>query len=316
MSDRPDRSDPPPRREIRRDDPCYPQLLRALDDSPASLHVRGDASLLLETCVAVVGARRATGLGLEMGERLGAGLAAAGIVVVSGCAIGIDAAAHRGALEVGGATVAVLAGGLDVAVPPSNRGLAKRIVREGGCLAGEFPDGIPVARWSFPRRNRIIAGLSRVVVVVEAAWRSGALITARLALAAGREVLVVPGHPLQEEYVGSNGLLADGASPVLGVEDVLDVLDGLPRLDQPRSPAREEHSPGHDPQAGGSGSVRARVRAELDERPREAESLSAMLGLPLGEVLGALTELELVGLARACPGQRYARPLERESKTS
>ncbi|MGH7565697.1 MAG: DNA-processing protein DprA, partial [Gemmatimonadota bacterium] len=217
MTAGPDQTDAPPPREIRRDDSLYPLLLHALDDSPASLYVRGDASLLGETAVAVVGARRATGLGLEMGERLGAGLAAAGIVVVSGCAIGIDAAAHRGALEACGATVAVLAGGHDVAVPPSNRGLATRIVREGGCLVGEFPDGVQVARWSFPRRNRIIAGLSRVVVVVEAARRSGALITARLALAAGREVLAVPGHPLQEEYGGSNGLLADGARPVMEV---------------------------------------------------------------------------------------------------
>lgn len=315
MTDRPDRTGEPQPRELRRGDPLYPPLLHALDDSPASLHVRGDASLLAETAVAVVGARRATGLGLEMGERLGAGLAAAGIVVVSGCAIGIDAAAHRGALQAGGATVAVLAGGHDVAVPPSNRGLAKRILREGGCLVGEFPDGVPVGRWSFPRRNRIIAGLSRVVVVVEAAGRSGALITARLALAAGREVLAVPGHPLQEEYAGSNGLLADGARPVLGIEDILAELAGLPRLEPSRPPAGRKDGPLHAP-ARDPGGLRARVRAELGELPRAPESLAAALDLPLGVVLGALTELELVGLARPCPGQRYARPLESPSRTA
>ncbi len=257
------------------------------------LYVRGDHSLLAETAVAVVGARRATGLGLEMGERLGAGLAAAGVVVVSGCAIGIDAAAHRGALEMGGATIAVLAGGHDVAVPPSNRGLATRILRERGCIAGEFPDGVPVARWSFPRRNRIIAGLARVVVVVEAARRSGALITARLALAAGREVMAVPGHPLQSEYAGSNELLADGAQPVLRVEDVLEELDGLPRLDGlppidapapgvSRRPEGMRPLPGSPMRADrrGGGDARWRVRGALAPTPRPPEARAAGRGLP------------------------------------
>jgi DNA processing protein len=273
--------------------------------------VRGNDGLLAETAVAIVGARRATGFGLEMGERLGAGLGAAGVVVVSGCAIGIDAAAHRGALEMGGATVAVLAGGHDVAVPPSNRGLAARILEEGGCIAGEFPDGVPVARWSFPRRNRIIAGLARVVVIVEAAWRSGALITARHALAAGREVMVVPGHPLQPEYAGSNELLADGAPPVLRVEDVLEQLEGLPRLEGARPPACDGH--GDRDRVGVAdhrrhADVRTRVLSALAKEPRAAEGVAFDLGLPLGAVLATLTELELLGLARACPGQRYALP--------
>jgi DNA processing protein len=306
MTSPPERAAPRSRR-IARDDPSYPPLLGALEDAPAALWVRGDASLLGATAVAVVGARHATALGLEMGERLGAGLGAAGIVVVSGCAIGIDAAAHRGALEVGGATVGVLAGGLDVAVPPSNRGLASRIVREGGCLAGEHADGIPVAgRWAFPRRNRIIAGLARVVVVVEAAARSGALITARLALAAGREVLVVPGHPLMEAYAGSNALLGDGARPVLEAADVLSELAGLPRLDVDPPPEATIRDPRLD-RAG----LRARVHASLGPEPRAPESLALALGVPLGSVLGALTELELVGLARARPGQRFSLPVER-----
>lgn len=294
---------------IRRRDTGYPELLRALEDAPDVLYVRGDDSLLRETAVAVVGARRSTGMGLEMGERLGAGLAAAGVVVVSGCAIGIDAAAHRGALEMGGATIAVLAGGHDVAVPPSNRWLAVRILEERGCIAGEFPDGVPVTRWSFPRRNRIIAGLARVVVIVEAARRSGALITARLALAAGREVMVVPGHPLQPEYAGSNELLADGAHPVLRVEDVLEELEGLPRLERTQQVG----------DAAGSGrrrrgEVRTRVHAQLAQDPRAPEEVSAEIGLPLGVVLATLTELELMGLARACPGQRYALPPPPEEK--
>jgi DNA processing protein len=308
VTNRADRWDAKPPREIRRDHSLYPPLLDAIDHAPDSLFVRGDPAPLSRTAVALVGARRATGLGLAMGERLGAELAAAGIVVVSGCAIGIDAAAHRGALAAGGATVAVLAGGHDVAVPPSNRGLAERIVRESGCLVGEFPDGVPVASWSFPRRNRIIAGLARVIVVVEAAARSGALITARLGLAAGREVLVVPGHPLQEEYAGSNALLSDGAHPVVRVDDVLDELEGLPRL----VPAM--------PESGGAAAVsvprdaRGRVRAALGKRPLAAEAVAASLGLPLGVVLGALTELEILGLARACAGQRFATPITPERK--
>lgn len=284
------------------------------------LFVRGDDSLLRETAVAVVGARKATGLGLEMGERLGAGLAASGVVVVSGCAIGIDAAAHRGALELGGATVAVLAGGHDVAVPPSNRGLAARILRERGCIAGEFPDGVAVARWSFPRRNRIIAGLARIVVVVEAARRSGALITARLALAAGREVMVVPGHALQPECAGSNELLADGARPVLRVEDVLAELEGLPRLETSRAEAAVRRgdrwssgSPGPaDPR--GAGDPRGRVLAALADRARAPEDLAVELDLALPVVLATLTELELLGLARAWPGQRFALPPPPERK--
>lgn len=287
-----------PALEIPRPDPRYPELLRALEDAPDVVYVRGDERLLRETAVAVVGARKATGMGLQMGERLGAGLAAAGVVVVSGCAIGIDAAAHRGALEMAGPTVAVLAGGHDVAVPPSNRGLAARILRGHGCIAGEFPDGVPVARWSFPRRNRIIAGLARVVVVVEAARRSGALITARLALAAGREVMVVPGHPLQPAHAGSNELLADGAHPVLRVEDVLEELEGLPRLERDASRV--------DPT--GHCEDRDRVRASLAREPRAPEALAFELGLPIGVVLASLTELELLGLARASSGQRYALP--------
>jgi DNA processing protein len=287
---------------IDRSSPLYPPLLRTIHDPPDRLWACGDAALLSASAVAVVGARKATGLGLEMSERLGAGLGSVGVVVVSGCAIGIDAAAHRGALRVGGATVAVVAGGLDVAVPPSNRALAARIVAAGGCLAGEFPDGVPVTRWAFPRRNRIIAGLARVIVVVEAAARSGALITARHALAAGREVMAVPGHPLQPEYAGSNALLSDGARPVTRVEDVLGELGELPRL--------ETEAPADAPPAGAlrATGLPARVRSALGSNPQNAESLAQALGLPLRAVLGALTELELLGLARACPGQRYALP--------
>jgi DNA processing protein len=298
--------DPTPRVapiRIGRSSPLYPPLLQTIDDPPDELWASGDAALLSTTSVAVVGARKATALGLEMSERLGAGLASAGVVVVSGCAIGIDAAAHRGALRMGGDTVAVLAGGLDVAVPPSNRALADRILARGGCLAGEFPDGVPVTRWAFPRRNRIIAGLARVVIVVEAAARSGALITARHALAAGREVMAVPGHPLQPEHAGSNALLCDGARPVTRIEDVLEELGELPRL----GAGTEAAAPPDDVAPRATGHPR-RKRTAPGSNPPIAETLAEALGLPLRAVLGALTELELMGLARVCPGQRFALP--------
>lgn len=288
----------PTSRVLRRGGPLYPALLEATPDPPGQLHVRGDPALLLRPGVAVVGSRRATGLGMTLAEQLGAGLAEAGVVVVSGCARGIDAAAHRGALTVGGATVAVLAGGLDVAAPRATRRLAETIAAR-GCLVSEHPPGTPVARWSFPRRNRIIAGLARIVVVVEAAKTSGALTTARHAQAAGREVMAVPGQPLLPVAVGVNGLLADGARPVRGVADVLEELGDLPPLARPVSSGAGPESPG---------GLAGRLLAALTAAPASAEDLAAELGVPVRAVLAALTEIELLGLARTDAGGRFARP--------
>lgn len=293
-------------RTIRRGGPEYPTLLLAMHDPPESLHCAGQVGLLRGPAVAVVGSRKATPQGRAMAEHLGAGLAGRGIVVVSGCAIGIDAAAHRGALAAGGPTVAVLGGGLDVAAPPSNRGLAARIARE-GCLVTEFPPGMPPLKHHFPRRNRIIAGLARITVVVEAADRSGALSTARHALAAGREVMAVPGHPLLPNSGGVNGLLMDGAHPVRAVEDVLHQLGDLPGLvaggkgGQASQAARE-------PEEGPPRSPRQRLQVALGQAPLPAEHLADAARVPLVVALAALTELELLGLARAHPGNRYSLP--------
>lgn len=236
-----------------------------------------------------------------MAEQLGARLAERGVVVVSGLAVGIDAAAHRAALAVGGATVAVMGGGLDVAAPPANRRLAERIGRE-GCLVSEFPLGMPPLAHHFPRRNRIIAGLSRIVVVVEAAVKSGALTTARHALAAGREVMAVPGHPLIPNAVGVNGLLFDGARPVRSPDDVLLELDDLPGFCAPRQ-APEART------ALAEGPPRQRLMRALGKAPASAEGLARETRLTLAETLAALTELELLGLARSHPGHRYSLPL-------
>lgn len=290
---------------IQRGAPEYPPLLEAISDPPEELHLRGDPELLSRVAIAVVGSRKATDLGRAMAEQLGARLAERGAVVVSGLAVGIDAAAHRGALAVGGSTVAILGGGLDVAAPAANRRLAGRIGRE-GCLVTEFPPGTPPLAHHFPRRNRIIAGLARIVVVVEATRKSGALTTARHALAAGREVMAVPGHPLMPNSVGVNGLLFDGARPVRSPDDVLNELEELPGL--------AAHGP--TPEAGPplvEGPPRLRLMGALGTAPEPAERLARETRLPLVETLALLTELELLGLARSHPGNRYSRPLVERS---
>jgi len=228
---------------------------------------------------------------------------------VSGCAYGVDAEAHRGALDVGGATVAVLGGGLDVAAPAGNRALAARIARE-GCLVSEYPPGVAPGKHHFPKRNRIIAGLCRIVVVVEAASRSGALITARLALEAGREVMAVPGNPLVETASGTNGLLCDGARPARSAEDVLHELEHLPGgLPPVFEPAASEADPGAEPDpVRGSTPLVRRVLEAVRQEFRSADTLAIEVGAPVGEVLAALTELELFGLVRSEPGRGYAKP--------
>ncbi len=200
--------------------PDYPERLATLRDAPPLLWVRGDFARLESPLVAVVGARRATGYGREASRQLAAALAAAGVGVVSGLARGIDAAAHRGALEAGGSTAAVLGCGPDEIYPPEHRRLAEALLERGAVLS-EFPPGTPPRAHHFPLRNRIISALAAAVVVVEARPRSGSLITARHALEQGREVLVVPGPIDAPASEGSNRLLRDGAAPVLDVSDVL-----------------------------------------------------------------------------------------------
>lgn len=201
--------------------PDYPQALLDLPDAPPVLWMSGDAGLLARPAVAVVGARNASALGLRMARGMAGGLAQAGVVVVAGLARGIDTAAHEAALE--GGTIAVLAGGLDRVYPSENFGLAARIAERGLLISEQAPGVEPAARL-FPLRNRIVSGLARGVVVVEAAHRSGTLITAGCAADQGREVMAVPGHPLDARAAGCNALLRDGAALVRGSQDVLAVL--------------------------------------------------------------------------------------------
>jgi DNA processing protein len=248
---------PPPEAEVAREleavarlggrflflgEPDYPPLLALTEDAPPAIAVLGDPAVLAATQVALVGARNASAAGRRIAEELAEALAGAGIVVTSGLAPGVDAAAHEGALR-SGRTVAVVAGGLDQPYPPEHAALQARIAASGAVVA-EAPLGTtPLAR-HFPRRNRIVAGLALGVVVVEAAQRSGSLITARLALEAGRELFAVPGSPLDPRCRGSNDLIRQGAHLTEGIDDILPNLPEAPR-DQPLfDPAPRRTGPG------------------------------------------------------------------------
>ena len=269
---------------LRRDDPGYPVLLRAIADPPDRLYVRG--TIPSGPMIAVVGSRRATPYGLRVAERLARELAGLGVVVVSGLARGVDAAAHRGALAAGGQTVAVLAGGLDRIYPPEHASMAVQIAGQGALLS-EARDGTAPLPGLFPVRNRIISGLSRGLVVVEAAERSGALITARMALEQGREVFAVPGSIENPLTAGTHGLIRDGAGLVQGVEDVLAEFPDL-ALAYARVPARTRARSGpQEPEL-------AAVWELLDwVEPRHHDELAASLGLEVQEVSRRLTLLEM-----------------------
>jgi DNA processing protein len=307
-------------RLICRGEPAYPQALADLSDPPPVLWTLGDISLLSRPMVALVGARNASSLGTRMARRLAADLAAAGHVVVSGLARGIDAAAHRAALD--GGTVAVMAGGVDVIYPPENAELAERIGKNGVRLS-EHPPGLEPQARHFPQRNRIISGLAAAVVVVEAAPRSGSLITARYALDQGREVLAVPGHPFDARAGGCNMLIRDGATLVRDAEDVLEVLGqaktaGAPlptRTDLTAGPAvPDTNVPVARPEAGRTSPAQvhdvdaaALILRHLGPSPLAEDQLIRDLGLPPAEVAAQILSLELDGQILRQPGGLLSR---------
>jgi DNA processing protein len=261
----------------------YPDPLRVLPDAAPLLLVRGEPAVLLGRAVAVVGARAATVYGLDVARELAAALASVGVVVVSGLARGIDAAAHRAALAAGGLTVAFSACGPDLVYPAEHTGLASEIATSGAVVT-EMPLGTPPLPHYFPLRNRLISGLAEVVVVVEARRRSGSLLTARRALDQGRDVMAVPGPINVPTSQGPNQLLRDGARAVCGVADLLDAL-GL--VAQPVRPRRVETALGADSRV-----TLASLRAE----PGTRDELAARLDLTPGDLAMALLELELAGL--------------------
>ncbi|WP_309090599.1 DNA-processing protein DprA [Phenylobacterium sp.] len=275
-------------------EPDFPQALAALDPPPPLIWVRGRTELLGQSCVAIVGARVASAAGQRFARGLAADLGKTGHVVVSGMARGIDGAAHEGALPTG--TVAVLGGGVDDVYPPEHRPLYERLVDE-GCVVSESEPGRTAVARDFPRRNRIIAGLSRAVVVVEAEMRSGSLITARLAAEQGREVLAVPGSPLDPRAKGTNDLIRQGAALCEGVDDVLRALDGLRDLRDPEGPRYCPAAP-VDPDP----TLTRKVADLLSPTPVSRDELVRAAGAPAPAVFAALVELSLAGRAELLPG--------------
>jgi DNA processing protein len=288
-------------------DPAYPALLARLDDAPAVIAVLGDPVLLSRRAVAVVGSRNASANGQRLAEALAADLAERGLAVVSGLARGIDAAAHRGALRTG-VTIACIAGGPDVAYPPEHAELQRRIA-EGGAVVAELPPGVQPQARHFPRRNRVIAGLSLGVLVVEAAPRSGSLITARLAAEAGREVFAVPGSPLDPRARGANGLIRDGAHLTESAEDVLAALpEDATRLRGQLGLAEAQEHPGGEeflPEGDHARTLEA-VLTLLGPAPTPVDDLIRRCQLPGPAVLTVLLDLELAGRIETLPGNRVA----------
>lgn len=275
-------------------DPDYPAVLLQLYDPPPFLFVLGDLSVLARPTVAIVGTRRATAYGERATDAVATALASAGACVVSGMARGIDAAAHRAALRCHGATAAVLGTGVDVAYPVGHRSLHKAIAQRGVVLS-EFPCGSRAAPASFPRRNRIIAALARLTIVVEAGEKSGALITAEHATDLGRDVGVVPGAIDSPQCVGSNRLIRDGTHVILGPTEALSLM-GLPDATYRRDDA--------NPALQGDGHV---VWLALQAGATPLDLLAEQTGLPPNRTLAAVTGLELAGLIETLPSGELRR---------
>ncbi|HEY1538836.1 MAG TPA: DNA-processing protein DprA [Solirubrobacteraceae bacterium] len=285
-----------------RHQPGYPRLLAETGDAPAVVFIAGDPRRITALnregapAVAIVGARRAGQDGLEVARGLGRGLAAAGVTVVSGMALGIDSAAHAGALEAGGPTITVLASGADVPYPPSKRGLYRAIVAADAAIS-EMPPGFRPFRWCFPARNRTIAGLVSLTIVVEATERSGSLITAELAQDLGRAVGAVPGSVMAPRAAGSNALLRDGALVIRHAQDALDEALGV---------GVATAISGRD-----VAELREPLRALLGRVEDGCDTVDELAATPAQAqvALAGLGELELLGFLRRAPGGRYVRCL-------
>ena len=267
----------------------YPRALAELDDAPPLLTVKGDLKLLDRPLVAIVGARNASAAACRFARQLAYDLGQQGVVAVSGLARGIDSAAHDGSFETG--TIGVIAGGLDVFYPPENEA-RQRAMSERGLVVAEMPPGTEPRARHFAYRNRIIAGLSAGTVVVEAAPRSGSLITARLAAEAGREVMAVPGSPLDPRAQGCNQLIRDGATLIQNAADVLEAVRPIqPTLASPRAPFR----PAEPQWLDGDGGALGVVEELLGPSPVPVDEIIRLSGAPSGAVQMALLELDLAG---------------------
>ncbi|WP_371928384.1 DNA-processing protein DprA [Oceanicola sp. 502str15] len=278
----------------------YPAALRDIADAPPLLWARGDLTLANRPTLAVVGARNASSLGRRMAARLAAALSEAGFVIASGLARGVDTEAHRATLDAG--TIAVVAGGVDVTYPQENAALMAQIA-EGGLILAEEPPGLHPQARHFPKRNRIISGLARAVVVVEAGARSGSLITARGALDQGREVMAVPGHPFDARASGCNLLIRDGATLIRSAEDVIEALGphALPRARPPQPAPADLPRPAPRPRAE-TRDLHARILGLIGPAPVAEDQLARDLSLPARRVSEGLLSLELDGQITRQPG--------------
>jgi len=279
-------------------DPDYPVSLREIETPPAVLYLQGESAFDAARTIAVVGTRKSSRYGRAVAERLAQDLARAGITVASGLAVGIDSAAHRGALKGQGTTIAVLGSGLFRLYPALNRALAQEVARH-GLLVSEYPLDMPPAKWTFPQRNRILSGLSRGVVVVEAPEKSGALITARLALEQGREVFAVPGNVTSAGSAGPNRLIRDGAKLVEDVRDVLSEFPDLSSLIQPAGQAKEARL------AALPASAR-RVYDLIGLEPMGIDDIIARGELSPTEAAHTLLLLQMEDLIEELEGRRYS----------
>jgi len=284
-------------------DPAYPARLKMITDPPPLLYITGTLTEQDELAVAIVGARRATAAGRTLTEELGHDLAGAGMTVVSGLARGVDAAAHRGALAAQGRTIAVLGCGVDRTYPPEHERL-RRQIEERGAILSEVQMGAPPHSHHFPRRNRIISGLSLGVIVTEAAIGSGSLITARLAAEQGREVFAVPGFIKEDTSRGTNALLKEGAALIERAQDVIDVI--LPQL-EPALRLRLQPSREKSEQRDHLGEEEQRVFDALSYDPSTVDEVIVATGLSVSIVMASLLSLELRQRLRQVPGQRYLR---------
>jgi len=292
-------------------DDDYPPNLRQIADPPPYLFVRGPARLNEPGCLAIVGARAASEGGLRMAHRLGMELAAKGFTIVSGLARGVDGHAHQGALDGGGRTIAVMGCGVDVIYPPEHRKLAEAILKDGGAIISELPLGAPPVAENFPTRNRILSGLCLGVVIVEAAEKSGSLITARMALEQNRQVFAVPGSPLTGKTRGSNRLIRDGAKLVECVEDVVEEI--APQMgiaqNKPTLAAKSLDNSGttaHPAESAASEEDRVILRQLKQGEKLHVDSLIEASGLTPQAVLRLLLELELKGMVAQHPGKLFS----------
>lgn len=280
------------------EDDAYPQMLRKIVDAPPVLYVRGEMLPEDVTAVAVVGTRKASRYGIDVARKLSREMSANGITVISGLALGIDSAAHEGALNAKGRTIAVLGNGIDRIYPAENRTLSERITHRGAIIS-EFRLGTPPSAHNFPRRNRLMSGLALAVLVVEAPERSGALITAETALEQGREVFAIPANIFNPAGTGTNRLIQDGAKLVTGVEDILNELD-VTIEHMVTHQQTQTIAPGND--------TEKLLLNILDVEPIHIDDIIRISKLSTDNVISTLTILELKGLAQQVGPMQYCRP--------